>query len=205
MNKTVKIVLGVIAVALIIAGTFFWKGENLQGRIKKQTRNSEQTTGSGQSRNLEKELTASISPYTPSGTKTTGIEDKVLTFDLCAKNQTYNISKIVLGFYSSGSINASNYVYKTIKGAPGFLVDKAECQKDSGDGNIAEYDICSWEKLAIDDKTCKTLEVTIDSQNLIKTTVNDDLLTVSIEKIYDTDGNEIKVKALPLKGPTLKY
>ena len=191
MNKTAKIVLGVVAVGLVVGGAAFLQTGGLQGRIMSKSANT---------------IVAKLNSATPTGSKSVSTQDSVLKFDVCADSKDSSpIGKIALTFRSTtSSLNTSGLPVKTINGA-GLV----QCNKNvtSPVGNITEQDDCYFQNpLVVKAGTCQTLDVTVDTGSFINFKAGvDDLLKVSVQKIYDGNGIEMSVNKLPLLGAELKY
>lgn len=191
MNKTTKIVLGVIAVSAVVAGTAFLQTGGLQGRMMYKSSNP---------------IAVKLNAATSIGSKSISTQDSVLKFDICAGSKDSSpIGKIALTFRSTtGSLNTSGLAAKTIKEA-----GVVECKKNATSpvGNVTENDDCYFQNpFVVEAGTCKTMDVVVATNDFINSKAGvDDLLKVSVQKIYDGNGVEMSVNTLPLLGSELKY
>lgn len=177
--------LGIISlISLIFVGCS--GGSGLQGRINLQ---STKTVAS----DLPLELDVTLSPYSADGTKSQGSEVDLISFDVCAKNQSADIGAINFGIEDLNQIFTSANDF-TIKSGTSFISTYSRY-----DGN---FTFKSPEILQKDQ--CKPYTFFRTGWEW-QTTVDPDPVNITVVNILDSNGENLNTPNLPLAGNELNF
>ncbi len=192
MNKTWKIILGVIVIVLAGAAVYFGSGSLFQGRLAGPS-----TIITPESRLPN--LSISLNAASPSGSREVSSSDKMAVFDVCNNaRKDVAIGSLLIGVVSD-RFDINNDADIKVDGITVSEANTSEVMRigvDLIDGGET-----------IEKGQCETFEISLNTADLLAERGGvDDMLRVDLSALYDTNGAILtSVVNTPVNGNTLRY